>query len=103
MAEVLPLGNGTECLYLRARSNQESGETMTFRYRDKETQEVESIDGVSFTFESNSRLGYPSDPYIVKIIRHFDIALSAGDGGTVDSEGGRLAEGTELTVTAIPS
>ena len=103
VAEIPQLGNGTECLYLRARSNQESGETMTFRYRNKETQEVEPVDGVSFPFESNSRLGYPSDPYIVKIIRHFDVALSAGNGGTVDNEGGRLAEGTELTVTAIPS
>ena len=103
IAEVLPLSNGKQVLYLRARSNQESGETMTFKYCNKETQEILPVDGVSFTFESNGRLGYPSDPYIVTIIRHFDVNLSAGVGGTVDQESGRFAEGTELTVTAVPS
>ena len=103
VAEVLSLSNGKQVLYLRARSNQESGETMTFKYCNKETQEILPIDGVSFTFESNGRLGYPSDPYVVTIIRHFDVNLSAGVGGTVDQESGRFAEGTELTVTAVPS
>ena len=103
IAEVLPLGDGKECLYLRARSNQESGETLTFKYYNKETEEILHIDGVSFTFESNGRLGYPSDPYIVKIIRHFDVNLSAGNGGSINQQGGRLAEGTELTITATPS
>ncbi len=103
IAEVLSLGDGKECLYLRARSNQESGETMTFKYYNKETQEIQPIDDVSFTFESNGRLGYPSDPYIVKIIRHFDVNLSAGIGGTINQESGRIAEGTELTITATPS
>ena len=103
IAEVLPLSNGKQVLYLRARSNQESGENMTFKYYNKDTQEILPVDGVSFTFESNGRLGYPSDPYIVTIIRHFDVNLSAGVGGTVDQESGRFAEGTELTVTAVPS
>ena len=103
IAEVLLLGNGNECLYLRARSNQESGETMTFKYYNKETEEILPIDGESFKFESNGRLGYPSDPYIVKIIRHFDVNLSAGNGGSINQQGGRLAEGTELTITATPS
>ena len=103
IAEVLPLGNGNECLYLRARSNHESGETMTFKYYNKETEEILPIDGESFKFESNGRLGYPSDPYIVKIIRHFDVNLSAGNGGSINQQGGRLAEGTELTITATPS
>ena len=103
IAEVLPLGNGNECLYLRARSNQESGETMTFKYYNKETEEILPIDGESFKFESNGRLGYPSDPYIVKIIRHFDVNLSAVNGGSINQQGGRLAEGTELTITATPS
>ena len=103
IAEVLPLSNGKQVLYLRARSNQESGETMIFKYYNKETQEILPVDGVSFTFESNGRLGYPSDPYIVTIIRHFDVNLSAGVGGTVDQESSRVPEGTVLTVTAVPS
>ena len=103
IAEVLPLGDGKECLYLRTRSNQESGETLTFKYYNKETEEILPIEGVSFPFESNARLGYPSDPYLVKIIFYYDVNLSAEDGGTIDKEGGRLAEGTELVVTATPS
>jgi len=103
VAEVLPLSNGESCLYVRARSNQESGETMTFKYYDKETQKISVIDGVSFTFESNGRLGYPSDPYLIVIIRHFDVVLSAGNGGTINHAGGRIAEGTELTLTATPN
>ncbi len=102
IAEHLPLGNGQECLYLRARSNQAVGETMTFRYYNKETEETLPVEGVSFQFESDSSLGYPSDPYIARIIRHFDVAVSAGDGGTISSEGGRLAEGTELSIVATP-
>ena len=51
IAEVLSLGGGKECLYLRARSNQEQGEIMTFKYYNKETQEVLPIEGVSFLFE----------------------------------------------------
>ena len=103
IAEVLPLGNGEECLYLRTRSNQESGENMTFKYYNKVTEEIQPIDGVSFSFESNGRLGYPSDPYIVKIIRHFDVTFSAGSGGSINQESGRVAEGTVLTITATPS
>ena len=102
IAEHLPLGNGQDCLYLRARSNQAVGETMTFRYYNKETEETLPVEGVSFQFESDSSLGYPSDPYIARIIRHFDVAVSAGDGGTISSEGGRLAEGTELSIVATP-
>ena len=102
IAEVLSLGDGKECLYLRARSNQETGETMTFKYYNKETQEIRQIDGASFTFESNGRLGYPSNPYIVDNTRYFNVNLTSGVGGTINPESGRVPEGTELTITAIP-
>ena len=100
VAEVLSLPNGGECLYLRARSNRESGETMTFKYYDRETQRVSPIDGVSFQFESNGRIGYPSDPFVVKIQRYFDVNLSAGAGGSINLGSGRRPEGTELTLKA---
>ena len=103
IAERLILGDESECLYLRARSNQETEETLTFKYYNKDTEEILPIDGVSFVFESNSRLGYPSEPLEVKIIRHYDIILKSGDGGSLDNQGGRLAENTKLTVTAIPA
>ena len=103
VAEVLPLPTGGNCLYLRARSNSERGESMVFRYRNKTTGEVKDVENVSFAFSSNARLGYPSSPYEVKIIIYHDVTLSAGEGGTVSESGGRLAEGTTLSVTATPA
>ena len=103
IAEVLTLEGGKECLYLRARSNRENGETMTFKYRNKATNEVLPIEAVSFDFVSNSRLGYPSTPYKVKIIFYHDVTISSTEGGSVSNTGGRLAEDTVLNIDAIPA
>ncbi|MDE6177397.1 MAG: InlB B-repeat-containing protein, partial [Paramuribaculum sp.] len=102
VAAQITFGGDRRCLYLRARSNRESGEKMTFRYRSASTGEEAQVDGVDFTFESNGRLGYPSDPFIVRIVRHFDVAISASAGGSVNTAGGRIAEGTILDLTATP-
>ena len=102
VAEVLPLPNGTDCLYLRARSNSESGETMTFCYRNKSTGEVKVVEKVDFAFSSNASLGMPSSPYEVKIVFYHDVAITAGEGGTVNEKGGRLAEGTKFYLLATP-
>ena len=103
VAEVLPLPGGTDCLYLRARSNSESGETMTFCYRNKSTGEVKVVENVDFAFSSNASLGMPSSPYEVKIVFYHDVAITAGEGGTVNEKGGRLAEGTTLSLSATPA
>ena len=103
VAEVLPLPNGTDCLYLRARSNSESGETMTFCYRNKSTGEVKVVEKVDFAFSSNASLGMPSSPYEVKIVFYHDVAITAGEGGTVNEKGGRLAEGSTLSISATPA
>ena len=103
IAEVLTLEGGKECLYLRARSNRENGETMTFKYRNKTTNEVLPIEAVSFDFVSNSRLGYPSTPHEVKIIFYHDVTISSTEGGSVSNTGGRLAEDTVLHINAIPA
>lgn len=104
IAEVLPLGNGKECLYLRARSNKESGETLTFKYYNKATEEIDSVERVSFTFESNGRLGYPSSPYKVTIYPYntVSVKIAGSEGGSVDNEGGLVLIGSEIEVTAIP-
>ena len=103
VAEVLPLPGGSDCLYLRARSNSESGETMTFRYRNKSTGEVKLVEQVDFAFSSNGSLGMPSSPYKVKIVFYHDVAITAGEGGTVNENGGRLAEGTTFYLLATPA
>ena len=103
VAEVLSLPGGTDCLYLRARSNSESGETMTFCYRNKSTGEVKVVEKVDFAFSSNASLGMPSSPYEVKIVFYHDVAITAGEGGTVNEKGGRLAEGSTLSLSATPA
>jgi len=102
VGEVLDLGEGKQCLYMRVRSNVAEGETMTFKYYKIATGETMPVHNVSFKFESNGRLGYPSDPYKVKIILHYNIEISAGEGGTVEGAGGLIPERTWLTVTASP-
>ena len=103
VAEILSLADGNSCLYLRARSNRESGESMSFRYRNRSTGEVKSIEGADFSFSSNARLGYPSSPHVVKIVIYHDVDITAGEGGTVNTAGGRLAEGTTLSLSATPA
>ena len=103
VAEILSLPDGNSCLYLRARSNRESGESMSFRYRNRSTGEVKSIEGADFSFSSNARLGYPSSPHVVKIVIYHDVDITAGEGGTVNTAGGRLAEGTTLSLSATPA
>ncbi|MCM1141864.1 MAG: InlB B-repeat-containing protein, partial [Muribaculum sp.] len=102
VAEVLSLSDGKNCLYVRVRSNQEKGETMTLKYHDKGTEKFSDIDGVSFIFESNGRLGYPSDPYKFGDSSYFDVILNAGKGGSVNPASGRMAKGSVLTITATP-
>lgn len=102
VGEVLDLGEGKQCLYMRVRSNVAEGETMTFKYYNIATGETMPVHNVSFKFESNGRLGYPSDPYKVKIILHYNIEISAGEGGTVEGAGGLIPERTWLTVAASP-
>ncbi len=103
VAEVLPLPGGADCLYLRARSNSERGETMMFRYRNKSTGEVKVVEKVDFAFSSNGSLGMPSSPYEVKIVFYHDVSITAGEGGTVNENGGRLAEGTTFYLLATPA
>ena len=101
VAEVLELpGGGQPCLYLRIRSNQESGETINLRYYDTATGEEAIIDGNEIRFEANSRIGYPSSPLEVVVARYFDVDLSVQGNGTLNEESGRWPEGHELTLEA---
>ena len=101
VAEVLELpGGGQPCLYLRIRSNQESGETINLKYYDTATGEEAIIDGNEIRFEANSRIGYPSSPLEVVVARYFDVDLSVQGNGTLNEESGRWPEGHELTLEA---
>ncbi len=103
VAQTLDLPDGSKCLSMRIRSNVESGEDIAFKIRNRETGEVTSIEGVTIPFVADSRVGYPSDPYAMVIVRYFDVTVTAGPGGSVDFTSGRYEEGTVLTLTAVPA
>lgn len=102
VAETLALGDAGDCLYIRVRSNEPEGETMEFRYRDLATDEVRSLEGVSFTFAADSMLGLPSTPFAADWTTWHDITLATAGHGTVAGEPGRYKWGTELTFLATP-
>ena len=103
VAQTLDLPDGSKCLSMRIRSNVESGEDITFKIRNRESDEITPIEGVTIPFVADSRVGYPSDPYAMVIVRYFDVTVTAGAGGSVDFTSGRYEEGTVLTLTAVPA
>ena len=103
VAEIMHLPNGNECLYLRARSNSEVGENITFKYYNIATEEILPIEGVSIPFKSNEAIGFPSEPYEVIITHYYDVTFITTEGGHIDQSNGRIAENTKLTINAIPA
>lgn len=104
LSEVVSLPGGGSCLYMRIRSNQESGEWVSFKLREKATQAVTDIENVTVAFKSDDRIGMPSDPFrmVVGAKDSYTVTISAGIGGSVDNVGGQYDEGATLTVTATP-
>ncbi|MDE5714425.1 MAG: InlB B-repeat-containing protein, partial [Muribaculaceae bacterium] len=95
--------NGVDnCLYMRIRSNSESGEEVSFKIKEKKTGAITEIEKVSIPFEANKAIGIPSSPYNISIIKYFNVSFSASEGGSVSLENGRYAEDTILEVSAIP-
>ena len=90
------------CLYMRIRSNSESGEELVFRLRERGSGEISEIEGVTLPFESGTAVGLPSDPFRILIRSYYDVVITAAEGGSVDNPGGRYPEGEQLVVTAIP-
>ncbi len=48
------------CLYMRVRGNSESGESLSFKLRNRQTGEVRDVEGVQISFEANKAIGMPS-------------------------------------------
>lgn len=67
--------------YLRVRSNQAEGETITFKVYQKDTHE-EFLYSQTLSFESQGRVGLPSSPY--QIVFHEEILGDANGDGTVN-------------------
>lgn len=72
-------GKTYEWLYIRIRSNTASGETVTFKARDKSTGQVVDLT-TTVVFESMSCLGLPSAPYSISDLQYM-IGDVNGDSG----------------------
>jgi len=67
--------------YLRVRSNQAEGETITFKAYQQDTRE-EFLSSQTLSFESQGRVGIPSSPY--QIAFHEEMLGDANGDGTVN-------------------
>ncbi len=90
------------CLYMRVRSNSESGESLSFKLRNRQTGEVRDVEGVQISFEANKAIGMPSAPFKLVVQNYYDVSITASEGGSVNVESGRYPEGTTLEVSAVP-
>ncbi|MDE6632045.1 MAG: InlB B-repeat-containing protein, partial [Muribaculaceae bacterium] len=102
LAEKLELTGGESCLYMRIRSNESSGESVDFLLRDKQTGDtviVKPKDGSAFLFKSGSRVGMPSDPFVMA--RFYNVVVKTEGKGSVKFTDGLYAAGTVLDLTAV--
>lgn len=67
IAQVQTHTDGSTWLYLRARSNNPSGETLTYKYYSEETGKIANIENESFDFANLSQVGWPSAPKLITI------------------------------------
>lgn len=103
LAEKLDLPEDRSCLFMRIRSNKAEGENIDFWLRNRETGDtvvIKAKDGSDFTFKSDGRVGFPSDPYIME--RFFSVSVNTEGKGQVDFTDGLYAAGSVIDLKAIP-
>ena len=106
VASIMTATNGdlsTTYGYLRIRSNQSSGETITFKVYKKSLARVADVNGVSVDFSSQQVTGLPSNPLILPVEfvieqRTMRFVLGNGEADIVSM----LEVGTTLTAPADP-
>lgn len=87
---------------MRIRSNESSGEVLDFLLRNKTTGDtviVKPTDGADFVFKSGSRVGMPSEPFMMT--RFYSVTVKTEGNGNVDFTDGLYAAGTELDLKAV--
>lgn len=77
--DILQYG-GKTIAYLRVRSNQATGEDITFKVYDKSAQRVINIQSVKVTFQKDDTQGAPADPKILDITQNFNPGDTDDDG-----------------------
>lgn len=67
VATVQTVGSKSYC-YMRIRSNQDSGEAITFKVYVKDTEREVDVEDYSMTFASQSVQGMPSSPVVLNFV-----------------------------------
>ncbi len=103
VAEKLVLSETETCLYMRIRSNVANGEKIDFLLRNKangDTTIIKAKDGSDFIFKSDSRVGMPSDPFMME--RFFNVSVRSEGNGSIQFSDGLYAAGSEIHISALP-
>ena len=101
VAEVQTQG-GKTWLYMRVRSNTTSGETVAFKLYDRAESREYAV-SENLTFNSQERVGMPSDPMELHLIYNVSAKSANEDMGRVEMNGtGQVVGGTNLSIAAIP-
>ena len=87
--------------YLRIRSNQDVGETITFKVFQVSTNHEMNIYNTSLEFHSQQVVGMPSTPMTLPVV-HFIVSVSCDESMGTVSGGGVYEAGDKATVTAMP-
>ena len=97
-------GNTVAYYYLRIRSNQQSGETITFKAYNKNNNTEYDVDNYSLTFHSQEVVGLPSNLLQLSILDDCTITVVSSDETKGVVEGNVTVKyGVEVTVKAIPN
>jgi len=94
-------GNENSYGYLRIRSNQDTGETITFKAFKLSTNQEMNVYNTSVVFRSQQVVGLPSTPMIIPVV-HFSVSVSCDETMGTVSGGGVYEAGTTATLTATP-
>ena len=101
VAEVQTQG-GKTWLYMRVRSNATSGETVAFKLYDRAESREYAV-SENLTFNSQERVGMPSDPMELHLIYNVSAKSANEDMGRVEMDGvGQVVGGSSQRVVAIP-
>lgn len=79
VAEVQTISESQQYLYCRIRSNIVGGENITFKVYNKKTNSEVDFEAETLTFQSNDRLGLPSDPFLLSL-KAYTLGDVNGDG-----------------------
>ena len=87
--------------FLKVYSNEEKGETVTFKCFDKNVTKERLFTDVSVPFVADTNVGYPSSPKPLVLEYNITAGTDYADMGTVEGSG-VVKSGTSVSVTATP-